>query len=424
VKKTKSLKIFSGRRKVNNLNCRFCRTPLKHVFVDLGLSPVANDFVPVEQANQPEVFYPLKVYVCQRCFLVQIPNVVEREAIFNDHYAYFSSISQVWLDHAKNYVVHITQQLKLNRSSLVVELASNDGYLLQYFKRKNIPVLGIEPSANVAQAAKEKGIPTLVKFFGRETAKEVAKSGRADLIIANNVLAHVPDLNDFVAGLKILLAKRGVITVEFPHLLKMIQHNEFDTIYHEHYSYYSLTAVEKIFAWHGLEIFDVEEIPTHGGSLRLYVAHAGQRKRQPRVIKLRQKEIAAGIKDFKLYDNFRHQVTKTKIQLLEFLIRAKKQGKKVVAYGAPAKGNTLLNFCGIRQDLIKYTVDKSPYKQKHLLPGTRIPIFAPGKILATRPDYVLILPWNLKDEVIKQLAVIRKWGGKFVVPIPKLKVIK
>lgn len=408
----------------NDIFCRFCRTPLTDIFADLGLTPIANDIIPMDAVNKEEVFYPLHAYICRKCLLVQLPNVVSREAIFNDHYSYFSSYSTFWLDHAQKYVAMIMTKLGLNKTSLVVELASNDGYLLQYFLRDKVPVLGVEPSANVAAAAVKKGIRTEVKFFGKRTATElVQKYRRADLIIANNVLAHVPDLNDFIGGIKLMLKPAGTATIEFPHLLNLIAKREFDTIYHEHYSYFSLLALDKIFSQHGLAIFDVEELPTHGGSLRIYVGHFGQKKLLA-VAKLQQKEIVAGLGKLSTYTDFQNQISGIKFGLLKFLIKAKEWGKIVAGYGAPAKGNTLLNYCGIRSDLVRFTVDKSPHKQNHFLPGSRIPIYAPGKIFAAKPDYVLILPWNLKAEIIRDLNGIKRWGGRFVVPVPSLKVIK
>lgn len=406
------------------LSCRFCQTPLTHTFVDLGMSPVANDFLKEEQFKD-EQFYPLHTYACESCFLVQLPNVVEREKIFNDKYAYFSSYSDSWLKHAKDYVEMMVKRFNFTNENLVVELASNDGYLLQYFKEKNIPVLGIEPSANVAEVALKKGIPSVVKFFGVQTAKELASENKyADLILGNNVFAHVPDINDFVGGMKILLKPTGVITIEFPHLKNLIDHNEFDTIYHEHYSYYSLITAEKIFAHHGMTIFNVEEIPTHGGSLRIFVKHT-ENTLLPvteRVNELRTREINAGYTDLNFYSQFKENVINTKKKFLNFISDAKVEGKIIVGYGAPAKGNTLLNFCGVGTENISYTVDRNVHKQNLCLPGTHIPIFKPDKIKETKPDYVLVLPWNLKTEVSEQLSFIREWGGKFVVAIPEIQI--
>ena len=405
--------------------CRFCGTDLNQTFVDLGMSPLANSYIKVDEANRMEPFYPLHVYVCSACLLVQLEEFTSPQSIFGD-YAYFSSYSESWLDHAKCYVETVRERFSLGSRHHVVEIASNDGYLLQYFAQHGVPVLGVEPAANVAAVARKKGIPTVVKFLGVKTARELAKKKkRADLLIGNNVLAHVPNINDFVGGLKILLKPQGVITMEFPHLVKLMDENQFDTIYHEHFSYLSLLAVERIFGKHGLTLFDVEEIPTHGGSLRIYARHTADSSRPvaQRVTELRQREADAGFGTLQHYVTFSLRVEKTKRKLLEFLIDAKEKGKSVVGYGAPAKGNTLLNYCGIRADFLDYTVDRSPYKQGQLLPGVRIPIFAPEKIKDTRPDYVLILPWNIRDDVMQQMAFVTEWGGKFVVPIPEVKVL-
>jgi hypothetical protein len=384
-------------------SCRFCGAGLEHTFVDLGMSPLCERILRADQLNQMEPFYPLHVYVCGECFLVQLQEYVSPEAIFSD-YAYFSSYSDSWLAHAKNYSDKMVRLFGLNRKSLVVELASNDGYLLQNFVNLSIPTLGIEPAANVAEVAIFKGVPTLVKFFGRETASELAAEGKlADLLLGNNVLAQVPDLNSFVAGMKILLKPRGVITMEFPHLLRLIQENQFDTIYHEHFSYFSLWTAEKIFAAHGLVLFDIEELSTHGGSLRIYARHAG-------------------VNRVEAYATFDEQVKETKRRLLDFLIRARREGKRVAGYGAPGKGNTLLNYCGIRTDFLEYTVDRNPHKHGKFLPGTHIPVYPPERIRETHPDYVLILPWNLKEEIMEQNAYVREWNGRFVVPIPEVKV--
>ena len=406
--------------------CRFCATPLQHTFVDLGMSPLSNAYLFPEQSNRMEPFYPLHAFVCDTCFLVQLEEFETPEQIFGD-YAYFSSYSDQWLDHARAYAQTMVARLELDGGSRVIEIASNDGYLLQYFKEQNIPVLGIEPAANVAAVATGKGIPTMVKFFGANTAIELAgENSRADLLIGNNVLAHVPDLNDFVAGLKQLLKPAGIVTMEFPHLLRLMAENQFDTIYHEHFSYFSFLTVEKIFARHGLVLFDVDELPTHGGSLRIYAIHA-ENKTKPvaaSVTRLKQREREAGLERLETYAGFAEQVRETKRQLLEFLIGAKRAGKTVAGYGAPAKGNTLLNYCGIRSDFIDYTVDRSPHKQGKLLPGTHIPVHHPDKIRETRPDYLLILPWNIREEVMEQMADIRQWGGKFVVPIPRVEVLE
>ncbi len=404
--------------------CRFCSAALRHTFVDLGMSPLCESFLTREQLNQMEPFYPLHAQVCDRCFLVQVEEYVGPERIFSE-YAYFSSFSTAWLAHAKSYVDMITGRLGLGPNSYVVELGSNDGYLLRNFVAKGIPALGVEPAANVAAAAIEQGVPTTTRLFGRQTAEElVAERGRADLIIGNNVLAQVSDLNGFVAGMKILLKPQGVITMEFPHLLRLMDENQFDTIYHEHFSYFSFLTAERIFARHGLTLFDVEELWTHGGSLRIYACHT-ERSRPilPRVEQLLAREQAAGLDRIEKYALFTEQVQETKRRLLEFLIGAKRAGKTIVGYGAPGKGNTLLNYCGVRTDFLDYTVDRNPYKHGRFLPGTHIPIFEPDKIKQTRPDYVLILPWNLKDEVMAQLAEIRTWGGQFVIPIPRLEVV-
>ena len=404
--------------------CRFCSNLLKHTFVDLGMSPLSNAYLKLDTINKAEKFYPLHAYVCDNCFLVQLEEFETPDHIFSD-YAYFSSYSETWLRHAGNYTELMLKRFSLNANSQVIEIASNDGYLLQYFQKQNIPVLGIEPAANVAKVAEDKGIPSLVKFFGISTAKELVNQGiQADLLLGNNVLAHVPDLNDFVAGMKIVLKPDGILTMEFPHVLQLILQNQFDTIYHEHFSYFSFLTVEKVFATHGLTLFDVEELPTHGGSLRIYGQHNdGKKPISDRISKLKTQEIEAGLEQRSTYLGFGEQVKATKRHLLSFLIDIKNQGKSVVGYGAPAKGNTLLNYCGIRTDLLDYTVDRSPYKQGLFLPGTHIPIYHPDKIIETKPDYLLILPWNIKDEIIEQMSHIREWGGQFVVPIPQVEVI-
>ncbi len=404
--------------------CRFCKSVLRYTFVDLGMAPPCNNILSQQQLNQMEAFYPQHVFVCHNCFLVQLLEYISPSEIFSD-YSYFSSFSDSWLQHARSYTDLMQERFGLNRDSQVVEIASNDGYLLQYFIEKGIPVLGIEPAANVAQVAETKGIPTLVEFFGVESATRLQKEGRqADLLLGNNVLAHVPDVNDLVEGFKILLKPQGVITMEFPHLWRLMAENQFDTIYHEHFSYFSFTTVEQIFAAHQLTLFDVEELPTHGGSLRIYARHWDDTTKPvgERVGELRSRELAAGFKRLEHYAAFGEQVKETKRKLLDFLIEAKNAGKTVVGYGAPGKGNTLLNYCGIRSDFLDYTVDRSPYKQGKFLPGSHIPIYAPEKIRETRPDYVLILPWNLKNEIMNQMAFVREWGGQFVVPIPEVKV--
>jgi SAM-dependent methyltransferase len=403
-------------------HCRSCGAVLDHTFLDLGLSPLANSYLAADQLHKTEPTYPLHVLVCAQCFLVQLPLLAKPEEIFSD-YAYFSSFSDSWLEHARTYVDTVTQRFGLNARSWVVEIASNDGYLLQYFVKKGIPVLGIEPAKNVAAEAVRRGIPTQVAFFGESTARGLA-SKPADLIIGNNVFAHVPELNDFVSGLKTLLAPTGVITLEFPHLMRLMEQNQFDTIYHEHFSYFSLTAAAKVFERHGLTVFDVEELSTHGGSLRVYVRHAEdvEKKVGERVKNLLAVEKEAGFTSIEHYLSFEARVKDTKHLLLKFLTNARSEGKSVVGYGAPAKGNTLLNYCGVRSDLIEYTVDRSPAKQGHFLPGTHIPIYHPDKIRETKPDYLLILPWNLQSEVMSQMQHIRNWGGQFVVPIPEVQV--
>jgi hypothetical protein len=406
------------------LRCRFCAAPLRETFVDLGMSPLCQTHIEPGQLGSSEPFYPLHVFVCTRCFLVQLPEHVAPPAIFEE-YAYFSSYSQSWLDHAKGYVDTISGRLGLGESSLVVELASNDGYLLQYFKAKAIPVLGIEPARNVAKAAIDKGIPCVTEFFGASLARRlVAEGRRADLILGNNVLAHVPDINDFVAGMKVLLGEGGVVTMEFPHLVRLIEGNQFDTIYHEHFSYLSFTTVKEIFAAHGLALFDVDELPTHGGSLRIYACHAhdGSRPLSAKASALEEREAKWGIRTLGPYREFGARVHATKRDILAFFIEAKRSGKSVAGYGAPGKGNTLLNYCGIRTDFLDYTVDRNPYKQGKFTPGTRIPIYPPERIAETRPDFVFILPWNLEDEVVAQNAFVREWGCRFVVPIPQLTV--
>jgi len=388
------------------------------------MSPPCESFLSAAQLNHMEPFYPLHVYVCDVCFLVQLQEYISPDQIFTD-YAYFSSYSDTWLRHAQDYTDMIVDRLGLHAHSHVVELASNDGYLLQYFVAKGIPALGIEPAANVAEAAKSRGVATLITFFGQALAAELAADGqRADLLIGNNVLAQVPDLNDFVAGMRILLKPHGVITMEFPHLMRLIEGNQFDTIYHEHFSYFSFLTVEMIFERHGLTIFDVEELPTHGGSLRIYACHSADQSRSigRGVGELRAAEVAAGFDSMERYASFAEQVKETKRKLLDFLIQARRAGKTIVGYGAPGKGNTLLNYCGIRTDFLDYTVDRNPHKHGKFLPGTHIPIFHPDMIAERRPDYVLILPWNLKDEIMRQLTYIRSWGGQFVIPIPEVQV--
>lgn len=405
--------------------CRFCAAPLSATFVDLGMSPLCQTHVTAAQLNEKESFYPLHAYVCGSCFLVQLQQFVAPDEIFSE-YAYFSSYSSTWVDHARRYVEAVIARYGLGSKSLAMEIASNDGYLLQHFVSRGIPVLGIEPAANVAQAAVARGVPTRVCFFGTATARQIrTERGAPDLLVGNNVLAHVPDLNDFVAGMKILLAPAGVITMEFPHLQRLIAENQFDTIYHEHFSYFSFVAVEQVFARHGLTIVDVEEIPTHGGSLRIHAQHAEHARGavSDRAQALRRREIDDGFLTLERYGAFGEQVKATKRKLLEFLISAKQQGKKLVGYGAPGKGNTLLNYCGIRTDFLDFTVDANPYKQGKYTPGTRIPILHPDAIRDARPDYVLLLPWNLKNEIVPALDYIRAWGGRCVLPIPQVTVI-
>lgn len=409
----------------HNIKCRFCRTPLKQTFVDLGMSPLCESYVKAEDLNKMEAFYPLHALVCDHCFLVQLDEYVSAADIFTE-YAYFSSYADSWVEHSRVYTEQMIARFGLGEKSQVVELASNDGYLLQHFVKRSVPALGVEPAANVAKVAVEKGVPTEVVFFGVQSARELLANGKAaDLLLGNNVLAQVPDINDFVGGMKILLKPTGVITMEFPHLQRLMEGNQFDTIYHEHFSYFSYISTEKIFAAHGLKLFDVEELHTHGGSLRIFACHAERTDQPilPRAIELKAREEKLGFMRMDTYALFDEQVKETKRKLLEFLIEAKRAGKSIVGYGAPGKGNTLLNYCGIRTDFIEYTVDRNPYKQGRFLPGTRIPIYEPAKIRLTKPDYLFILPWNFKDEIISQNAYIREWGGKFVVPIPEVTVL-
>jgi len=405
--------------------CRFCGSVLRHTFADLGMSPLANAYLKPSQLNRMEPFYPLHAYVCENCLLVQLEAYESPAHIFGD-YAYFSSYSDTFLQHCKAYTDMIVARFGLNGRSQVVEVASNDGYLLQYFVEKGTKVLGVEPAANVAQVAVEKGVPTLVKFFGRETAQEMVSEGvRANLLVGNNVLAHVPDLNDFVGGMKILLQSEGVITMEFHHVMRLMAENQFDTIYHEHFSYFSFTTVRKVFAAHGLTLFDVEELPIHGGSLRIYACHQDDTSKtiSPRVTDLLAREEAADLTSIDCYLSFAERVKAMKRKLLVFLVTAKEERKSIAGYGAPAKGNTLLNYCGIQADFVDYTVDRSPHKQGLFLPGTHIPIYHPDRVKETRPDYLLILPWNLKDEIMEQMAYIRDWGGQFLVLIPEVRVL-
>jgi hypothetical protein len=402
--------------------CRLCGSPLNHTVVDLGLSPLCQTVVPQDDLNKGQMFYPLRAFVCDHCWLIQVHDLVSGEEIYS-HYAYFSSYSDSWLKHCSDYCDMIVDRLGLDQSSQVIELASNDGYLLQYFGEKGVPALGVEPAANVAQVAIDKGLDCVVRFFGVDTAKElVAQGKKADLLLGNNVIGHVPNLNDFVAGMKILLADQGTITIEIPHAINLIKESQFDTIYQEHYSYFLMLAMRQVFQRHGMVVFDVDEIPTHGGSLRYYARHAADTSRpiSPRVEEIQQHEIDEGLTDLQTYRDYSRSVMETKWKLLEFLIKARREGKKVVGYGAPGKAATLLNYCGIREDLIEYTVDRNKMKQNTFLVGTLIPIYAPEMISQTKPDYIVILPWNLKDEIMSQLSEARDWGAKFVVPIPEL----
>ncbi len=407
--------------------CRFCNHTLQHTVVDLGMSPLCQKHVKPEHINDMERFYPLHAYVCEKCWLVQLEKFASADDIFDDEYAYFSSYSTSWLQHAKNYTDLMIERFGFDQDNFVVELASNDGYLLQWFVEKNIAVLGVEPTANTAQVAIEKGVPTVIEFFGKRTATNLSNQhGKADLLLGNNVLAHVPNINDFVGGMKIMLNEGGVITMEFPHLQRLIEGNQFDTIYHEHFSYLSFSAVNRIFAHHGIRLFDVEELPTHGGSIRIFGCHQNDDSKptSDTVKNMLFREKSLGMESLDYYAAFEEQVKETKRKLLAFLIDVKRQGKTVVGYGAPGKGNTLLNYCGIRTDFMDYTVDRNPHKQGNFLPGTHIPIYHPDKIQETKPDYVLILPWNLRKEIMKQMAFISGWGGQFVVPIPEVKVFE
>jgi SAM-dependent methyltransferase len=403
------------------MRCRFCSAPLEAVFADLGTSPLANSYLSPEQVNQMEPFFPLRALVCASCLLVQLEEFETPEGIFSE-YAYFSSYSTTWLEHSRRYAEQMIAELALGPQSQVVELASNDGYLLQFFHERQIPVLGVEPAANVAKVAIQKGIPTLVEFFGRETARSLAIDSAADLLLGNNVLAHVPDLNDFVAGMKILLRPTGVITMEFPHLVRLVEDGQWDTIYHEHFSYFSFGTVRRIFEAHGLLVYDVEELATHGGSLRIFACHAEQaRELTARANELLERERAGGYGELDTYEQFGTRVVDDKLQILRFLIDAREQGKRIVGYGAPAKGNTLLNYCGIGRELIEYTCDLNPHKQGHFLPGSHIPIRDPSAIREDEPDLILILPWNLRDEVVDQLSFVRDWGGEFATRAPELR---
>ncbi len=406
--------------------CLYCGSILQTEVLDLGFSPISNEMLTDTSVGQPQLFYPLKTYFCDNCYLMQVGEIISPKKLFND-YTYFSSYSVSWLNHAKAYSEKIIEKLKLDSKNFVVEIASNDGYLLQNFLDRDIPVLGIEPADNVAAVAQGKGINTIVDFFDTDLAtKLVLEYGKADLIIANNVFAHVPDIKNFVKGLKFLLEEEGVITIEFPHLLNLIRETQFDTIYHEHFSYFSLITADKIFSSFGLKIFDVEKLNTHGGSLRIYICHDNSNKQtfSPNVISIIKEEKAFGLDNPKTFKKFETKVKRIKRNLLELLIKIKNEGKTIIAYGAPAKGNVLLNYCGIGTDFIDYTVDKNPHKQNKFLPGTAIPVYSPDKIKETKPDYILILPWNLKEEIMKQLEYTFEWNAKFIVPIPEPKIIK
>jgi SAM-dependent methyltransferase len=406
------------------MKCRHCNNNLTHIFCDLQTCPPSNAMVKMDNVNFPETYFPLKVFVCEKCWLVQVDEIEKVENIFNNEYTYFSSYSSSWLAHAKNYADEMTERFGYNQDSLVIEIASNDGYLLQYFKEKKIPVLGVEPTANTASLAKEKGIESIVDFFGSQLASEKLL-GKADLILGNNVLAHVPDINDFVKGVKLALKPNGVNTFEFPHVCKLVQYNQFDTIYHEHFSYLSFTALKTVFEKQGLEFFDVQELPTHGGSLRIFTKHKDDTSKEVlhSVANMLKMEKDLGVNTLKYYQGFQEKVDKIKCDFIQFLIQCKKEGKKVVGYGAAAKGNTLLNYCGIKgTDFIEYVMDASPYKQNRLIPGSRIPVFHPDKVKDSKPDFVIIFPWNLSDEISQQLSFINDWGGKFVVAIPSLKI--
>jgi C-methyltransferase C-terminal domain/Putative zinc binding domain/Methyltransferase domain len=405
--------------------CRFCDAPLELTVIDLGMSPLCESFLRADELRRMEPFYPLHVFACESCFLVQLEALIPPDDIFTE-YAYFSAYSSSWVEHARSYVEMIRERLSLGPDDLVVELASNDGYLLQHFVGTGVAILGVDPAANVAEAAAQRGVPTHVAFFGRDTATELVDEGRsATLVLGNNVLAQVPDLNDFVAGVTILLRADGAATFEFPHLLHLLEGLQYDTIYHEHFSYFSFATIVEIFRSHGLETFDVEELPTHGGSLRVYAQHAdGPRPVEPAVGEMLAREEERGLRSPERYARFSDQVQESKRMLLELLIRLRREGGQVVGYGAPGKGNTLLNYCGIRTDLLEYTVDRNPYKHGLFTPGTHIPIFPPERIAATRPDYIVVLPWNLLPEISAQLEYVKEWGGKLVIPVPYAGVVE
>lgn len=408
------------------MKCRFCGTDLYFEFINLVNSPPSNSFLTKEELNEPEVFFPLKIFVCNNCFLVQIDEYKKSDEIFNDKYAYFSSFSKSWLEHAKNYVDMAIERFKLDIESFIIEIASNDGYLLQYFKECNIPCLGIEPASNTAIVAREKGIDVIERFFGIELAKElVSLNKKADLVVGNNVLAHVPDINDFVAGLKLILKENGVITMEFPHIMQLIENNQFDTIYHEHFSYLSFLTVSTIFKAHNLEIFDVEELSTHGGSLRIFAKHIEDNSKiiSNRVNILLEVEQSKKMNTLDFYDNFQEKANKIKYDLLDFLIKNKSKNKKIVGYSASAKGNTLLNYCGIKNDLIEYVVDASPHKQGKFLPGSHIPIVNESEIKKSKPNFIIICSWNIKEEIMDQLGYVRDWDCKFLIAIPEVRIL-
>lgn len=412
-------------QKIEKLTCRFCSTVLKHTFCDLGMTPLANSFVGISEINAMEPFFPLHVYVCEECFLVQLPEHEKPENIFTD-YAYFSSFSEGWLKHSKKYTNDMVSRFHFNKESKVIEIASNDGYLLQYFNEMDIPVLGIEPAVNVANEAIKKGVQTITEFFGVKTARKLRSEGvAADLLLGNNVLAHVPDINDFVSGMFAMIKDDGIITMEFPHLINLMINNQFDTIYHEHYSYLSLTTVKKIFEQHGLKLFDVDKLSTHGGSIRIYACKQNNDKMivSESLQDLLLEEKKFGVENIGTYLKFHEHVKKIKRNILNVLMEKKNSNASIIGYGAAAKGNTLLNYCGIKTDFLDYVVDKSPHKQNHVMPGTHIPIFDIDMIKKTKPDYILILPWNIQAEIIEQTAFVRDWGCKYIVPIPDVKVI-
>lgn len=408
------------------MKCRFCNNELSFEFIDLTNSPPSNSNLNKIELNEPEIFYPLRLFVCEKCFLVQIDEYKKSDEIFNEKYAYFSSFSKTWLDHSRKYVEMMVDKLKLDKNSFVVEIASNDGYLLQYFKKRDIPCLGIEPASNTAAVAREKGIQVIGDFFGTRLANELLKKyKKPDLLLGNNVLAHVPNINDFINGLKILLKETGVITMEFAHLMQLIDNNQFDTIYHEHFSYLSFLTVKSIFEAHGLELFDVEQLPTHGGSLRIFAKHKEDTDKQisSNVDNLLNLELSKNMNSIEYYKDYQEKANKIKYDLLQFLIKQKLKNKKVIAYGAAAKGNTLLNYCGVKKDLIKFIVDKSPHKQGKYLPGSHIPIVNEKYIKDFKPDYIIVIPWNIKEEIIKQLDYVREWGCRFIIPIPELRIL-